>query len=148
MKKYFLVGLLFVIALAVSSLCIGQDMTLESCNDVIQKSCTKCHDTGRICHELDESDADWPRVRREIWVLRWKLPSSTVSLNLKIRRNWFAHIDTAHEKIDLPPLRRGMWHDLSSLPLDLAVFCILPRTLKAKSAAGWVVKEKITIPDE
>ena len=66
MKKYFLVGLLFVIALAVSSLCIGQDMTLESCNDVIQKSCTKCHDTGRICHELDESDADWPHIVKEM----------------------------------------------------------------------------------
>jgi len=49
-----------------ASLSIGQEVDKEACKQTLQVSCTACHKTARICHELDETDANWPSIIKEM----------------------------------------------------------------------------------
>ncbi len=45
---------------------IAQDVDDTACQKTIQTSCTSCHNTKRICHELSEADANWPSIIKEM----------------------------------------------------------------------------------
>lgn len=66
MKKFVLATLLVFIPLCIATWSVGQGVDDAACQQTIQTSCTKCHTTERICHELGESDAKWPEIVKEM----------------------------------------------------------------------------------
>ena len=44
----------------------GQPVDDKACQETITTNCTRCHATGRICHELDEANAKWPEIIKEM----------------------------------------------------------------------------------
>ena len=67
MKRLILLTLLVLLPLGVAPLSFSQATPDEAaCQQTIQKSCTKCHTTDRICHELAEADANWPHIVKEM----------------------------------------------------------------------------------
>jgi len=74
MRKVLLSILLFSGLFGLSSLSVGQEIddtpcnkTADTvCNQTIRTSCARCHTTDRICHELGESDANWPEIVKEM----------------------------------------------------------------------------------
>ena len=66
LRKIVLSSLLVLISLCIASWSVGQDVDDAVCQETIQTNCTKCHTTERICHELGESDANWPEIVKEM----------------------------------------------------------------------------------
>lgn len=54
----------FLLCFAAAS--ISQAVDETACQETIQITCTSCHKTGRICRELDNKDADWPAIIKEM----------------------------------------------------------------------------------
>lgn len=62
-----ILGVLLCFAfISFASWSIGQEVDEVTCQQTIQTSCTSCHNTKRICHELSETDANWPRIVKEM----------------------------------------------------------------------------------
>ena len=60
-------AVLFIfVVFGIASWSIGQDIDEAACQQTIQNSCTTCHKTDRICHELGEEDANWPEIIKEM----------------------------------------------------------------------------------
>ena len=66
MRKMLLSALMVSVPLCIASWSVGQDIDDAACKTTIETSCTKCHSTERICHELAESDANWPEIVKEM----------------------------------------------------------------------------------
>ncbi|MFH0783834.1 MAG: hypothetical protein V2B20_18020 [Pseudomonadota bacterium] len=66
MKKILLSALLILTPLCVASLTFSQANTDSACQQTIQNSCTKCHTTDRICDELGEAAANWPKIVKDM----------------------------------------------------------------------------------
>ena len=66
MKKIILSALLVLTPFAVANFAYSQGKTESDCQQTIQNNCTKCHNTDRICHELSEADANWPKIVKEM----------------------------------------------------------------------------------
>ncbi len=49
-----------------ASFSIGQDIDNTACQQTIQVNCTTCHQARRICHELDNKEANWPNIVKEM----------------------------------------------------------------------------------
>lgn len=64
--KRILAALLCSAALVFASLSIGQDIDSATCQQTLKANCTSCHSIKRICHELDEKDANWPAIIKEM----------------------------------------------------------------------------------
>jgi len=66
MRKMLLSALFVSIQLCTASLSVSQDIDDAACKTTIETSCTKCHTTERICHELGESSANWPEIVKDM----------------------------------------------------------------------------------
>lgn len=66
MQKMMLSALLVLVPLGIASWSVGQDIDDAACQTTIEANCTKCHGTRKICHELGESDANWPAIIKEM----------------------------------------------------------------------------------
>ncbi len=64
--KGMLAALLFFAVIGFASFSIGQDIDKTVCQQTIQVTCTSCHKAGRICKELDNKNADWPSIIKEM----------------------------------------------------------------------------------
>ena len=40
----------------------AQDSAPADCKQTIEKNCTSCHGTGKICKKLESPDANWPNI--------------------------------------------------------------------------------------
>ena len=65
MRNMLAVVSIFVV-FGIASWSIGQDVDEAACQQTIKTSCTTCHKTDRICHELGEADANWPEIIKEM----------------------------------------------------------------------------------
>lgn len=66
MKKGILLGLLLMGSWGIAAVGEGQGVDDSACQQTIQTNCTRCHTTKRICNELQESDANWPKIIKEM----------------------------------------------------------------------------------
>jgi hypothetical protein len=63
MKKLVLSALLVIIPLCVGTLSFSQGAADPAdCQQTLKNNCTKCHGLPKICKELGEKDADWPKI--------------------------------------------------------------------------------------
>lgn len=62
MKKLLIPALLALLPLCAASWSASQEVTVEACQQAVQNNCTKCHSTEKICTKLDEADANWPKI--------------------------------------------------------------------------------------
>ncbi len=62
MKK--LLGMLgaTVCTLGFAAMVTGAEVTPQSCQQVMDTSCTKCHGMKRTCATLEKAAADWPAI--------------------------------------------------------------------------------------
>lgn len=65
-RKMLLSAVLVSVPLWIASWSVAQDIDDAACKTTIEASCTKCHTTERICHELGESDVNWPEIVKEM----------------------------------------------------------------------------------
>jgi hypothetical protein len=63
MKKLLFSALLVLTPLCVATLTFSQANNDPAvCQQTIKDTCTKCHNTDRICKKLGETDTDWPKL--------------------------------------------------------------------------------------
>lgn len=61
MKKILLISTLTISALMLAAASHSQ-IDEAVCQQTIDNNCLQCHNAKPICHELGESDADWPAI--------------------------------------------------------------------------------------
>jgi hypothetical protein len=65
MKKIALFTVAGIFSLMAAHMSIGQ-VDEAACQKTISNNCMQCHNAKRICHELGESDANWPEIIKQM----------------------------------------------------------------------------------
>lgn len=62
MKKMLILAAAAVLPFISTNLIHAQDPAPADCKQTIEKSCTTCHGTGKICKKLESPDTNWAIV--------------------------------------------------------------------------------------